>query len=151
MSVIDELIFDRTIDDVTNRTAKGKYDYVDYNRVGRAINYVANAIGGLSITAKTDWTNTDIPRTSDITAYRGYVQTIVSVVGSGYSIPTTNSAVLTITGANQIEKALYGTYNMLSRIMRWQDVNNLQETWDTLDSKYISWGEYFLKPDYEGA
>lgn len=151
MSVIDELIFDRTMDDVNGRTAKGKYDYVDYNRVGAAINYVANEIGGLGITAKIDWTNTDIPRASDITAYRGYVQTIVNVTGSGYPLPTTNSAVLTVTGANQIEKALYGTHNMISRIMRWQDVNNLQETWDTLDAKNITWGDYFIKPDYEGA
>lgn len=146
MSVIDELITDRTKEDIYEGTPKGKYDYVDYNRVGRAINYVANEIGGLSITAKTNWVNTDIPRDSDITAYRGYVQTIVDTVGSGYPVPTTNNAVLTITGANQIEQALYGTYQLVLRVMRWQDLNNLQETWDMVDLKYITWGEYFLKP-----
>lgn len=146
MSVIDDLIFDRTGSNLVTGDPKGKYDYEDYNRVGRAINYVANEIGGLGITAKTDWTNTDIPRGSDITAYRGYVQTIVDVAGTGYNLPTTNNAVLTITGANQIEQALYDTHNMLSRIMRWQDVNNLQETWDALDAKQLTWGDYFVKP-----
>ena len=146
MSVIDTLIFDRTEDNLTYGDPKGKYDYVDYNRVGEAINYVADEIGGLSITAKTDWTNADIPRESDITAYRGYVQTIVDTTGSGYKLPTTNNAVLTITGANQIEKALYYTHDLISRIMRWQDVNNLQETWDALDAKHITWGDYFVKP-----
>ena len=151
MSVIDELITDRTINNLVKGDPKGKYDYVDYNRVGAAINYVADEIGGLNINAKTNWVSTDIPEAEDITAYRGYVRTIVDVTGISNNLPYTNNDVLTITGANQIEQALVDAHNIISGIMRWQDVNNLQETWDTLDAKQLTWGNYFLKPDYEGA
>lgn len=151
MSIIDELIFDRTNDDLVKGNPKGKYDYVDYNRVGQAINYVANEIGLVGISAKTDWTNLDIPRVSDMNQYRGYIYTIRQALGMSNGWPQTNNAILTITGANQIEKLLYDAYHLSNRMMRWSDVNNLQETWDTLDAKQLSWSEYFIKPDYEGA
>lgn len=149
MSVIDTLIFNRTNSNLVAGDPKGKYDYVDYNRVGSAINYVASAIGLSGISAKTNWVNTDIPRASDINSILSDVDTIIRAVGLSNSIPTTYNNLLTITGANEVERALYDAYNMVSRIMRWQDVNNLQETWDTLDSKQITWGEHFLKPNYE--
>lgn len=145
MSIIDDLIFDRTNLDLVVGNPKGKYDYVDYNRVGTAINYVADEIGGLSITAKTDWVNTDIPRNGDITAYRGYVQTIIDSLDLSYVIPANNNDVLTISGANQLEKALYDAHNTVINIMRWNDVDELGESWDTLDAKGKKWGSYFLK------
>ena len=147
MSVIDTLIYDRTTRNLVDGDPKGKYDYVDYNRVGAAINYVATAMGITGISAKTNWVNTDIPRASDISSILSNVQTLLSMVGLSNIIPYTYNGLLTITGANQVEKALYDTYNMVSRIMRWQDVNNLQETWNTLDSKQLTWGEHFLKPE----
>ena len=151
MSVIDTLITDRTINNLVKGDPKGKYDYVDYNRVGSAINYVANEIGGLSISAKTNWKASDIPDESDMVSYKGYVQTIVSITGLSNKLPATVNDILTITGANQLEQALVDAHNIVTRIMRWQDVNNLQETWNTLDTKQLTWGNYFLKPDYEGA
>lgn len=147
MSIIDELITDRTYGDVTSGNAKGRYDYRDYNRVGQAINYVATEIGGLSITAKTDWINSDIPKNSDMTAYRGYVQTILDTTGVTRPIPTTNNAILTVSGANQIEKALYDTHYLLQNMMRWNDLDRLSESWDTLDSKQLKWGAWFPKPN----
>ena len=39
--IIDELITDRTKNDVVYGNPKGKYDFEDYNRVGEATNYVA--------------------------------------------------------------------------------------------------------------
>lgn len=147
MSIIDDLITDRTYGDVTSGSAKGRYDYRDYNRVGQAINYVAAEVGGLSINAKTDWINTDIPKNSDMTAYRGYVQTILDTTGVVRPIPTTNNAILTITGANQIEQALYDTHRLLQNMMRWNDLDRLNESWDTLDSKQLTWGAWFPKPN----
>lgn len=144
-TVIDELIFDRTVDNLQPNDPKGKYDYVDYNRVGQAVNYVANEIGGMSIVGKTDWTNTSIPRSNDMNTYRSNVQTIIDTLELPNQIPATNDAILTITGANQIEKALYDAHNIIQRIMTWNDVDALNETWDELDAKGLVWGPYFLK------
>lgn len=144
-TIIDELIFDRTNDNLTEGDPKGKYDYEDYNRVGQAVNYVAAEIGGTSIVGKTDWVNTSIPRSSDMNTYRGNVQTILDILELPNALPTTNDAILTILGANQIEKALYDAHNTVIRIMRWSDVDALNETWDELDAKELPWGPYFLK------
>lgn len=144
MSIIDELIFDRTSANLVAGDPKGKYDFQDYNRVGEAINYVANEME-LSITAKTDWGNEDIPRASDMTTYRQNVKTIIDNLEMPNKLPTTNKNILTILGANQIEKALYDAYNIAVKVMRWNDVDALNETWSELDAKNISWGSYFLK------
>lgn len=144
-TIIDELIFDRTNENLVEGDPKGKYDYVDYNRVGQAVNYVAAEIGGTSIVGKTDWANTSIPRSSDMNTYRSNVQTILDILELPNALPTTNDAILTILGANQIEKALYDAHNTVIRIMRWSDVDALNETWDELDAKELPWGPYFLK------
>jgi len=144
-TIIDELIFDRTNDNLVEGDPKGKYDYEDYNRVGQAVNYVAAEIGGTSIVGKTDWVNTSIPRSSDMNTYRSNVQTILDILELPNPLPTTNDAILTILGANQIEKALYDAHNTVIRIMRWSDVDALNETWDELDAKELPWGPYFLK------
>lgn len=145
-TVIDTLIFDRTNLNLVAGDPKGKYDYVDYNRVGQATNYVANEIGGLSITAKTDWTNEDIPRASQMTKYRQDVKTIVDHLELSHQLPTNNKNILTLLGANQLEQALYDAHTIVQRIMRWDDVDDLYETWDELDAKELVWGPYFLKP-----
>ena len=82
-----------------------------------------------------------------MTAYRGYVQTILDTTGVVRPIPTTNNAILTITGANQIEQALYDTHRLLQNMMRWNDLDRLSESWDTLDSKQLTWGAWFPKPN----
>ena len=145
MSIIDELIFDRTTANLVPGDPKGKYDYVDYNRVGEATNYVADEISGLDIDAKTDWENTTIPTDTLITDYRQNIQTILDSLSLTNSIPTTNNGVLTILGANQLEKALFDAHNIVIQIMRWNDVDTLEETWDQLDAKHLVWNEYFLR------
>ena len=55
MSVIDELITDRTEGDLYYGNPKGKYDYVDYNRIGSAINYVANEARNAGISMEDIW------------------------------------------------------------------------------------------------
>lgn len=145
MSIIDDLIFDRTTENLVPGDPKGKYDYVDYNRVGEATNYVAEEIEGLDIDAKTDWDNTTIPTDTLITDYRQNIQTIIDSLYLTNSIPSTNNGVLTILGANQIEKALFDAHNIVIRILRWNDVDSLDETWDQLDAKRLVWNEYFLK------
>ena len=60
-------------------------------------------------------------------------------------IPTANNDVLTILGANQLEKAIYDTHNLVQRVMRWSDVDELNESWETLDAKNKKWNSYFVK------
>ena len=108
--IIDELITDRTKNDVVYGNPKGKYDFEDYNRVGQATNYVAQELinGGYDVSAiaKTDWQNTDIPKDTDIEIYIGNVKAIVNALEMNNQLPTTPKNVLTILGANQIEQAL---------------------------------------------
>lgn len=147
--IIDELITDRTKNDVVYGNPKGKYDFEDYNRVGEATNYVTQELinGGydVSATAKTDWQNTDIPKDTDIEIYVGNVKAIVNALEMNNQLPTTPKNVLTILGANQIEQALKDADYIINRIMDWNDVDSLDYDWGTLDSKNINWNSYFVK------
>jgi len=57
---------------ITNRTG-GHYNATDLNRVGQAVQYVADLLNGygyqVSVGPKTDWTPEDIPRASDMAQY----------------------------------------------------------------------------------
>ena len=63
MSVIDTLVTDRTEADVTIGNAKGTYNASDLNRVGAAMNYVADRLKAHGydphISPKTDWKDDD--------------------------------------------------------------------------------------------
>lgn len=112
MSVIDELITDRTEADLYYGNPKGKYDYIDYNRLGRAINYIANEARNagiaVDITAKTDYTSTieNSPRVGDIETLFSHFVKIKEVTGLQNEIPTAVDNLLTISGANAVEKLL---------------------------------------------
>lgn len=148
-SIIDELIFDRTSENLVVGDPKGKYDYRDYNRVGQAVDYVGTELinGGydISISPKTNWANTDIPRQSQMTTYRNNVQTIVNALELSNSLPTTNKQIATILGANQLEKALYDAHDIFNRIITWDEVDQINEKWSELDAKNLKWGSYFVR------
>ena len=59
MSIMDTLITDRTQADVDARNEKGTYNASDLNRVGAAMNYVADRLRAAGydphISPKTDW------------------------------------------------------------------------------------------------
>ena len=121
MSVIDELITDRTEGDLYYGNPKGKYDYVDYNRLGRAINYVANEArnAGISmedISAKTDYTVSieNSPRVGDIQTIFAYLAKIKEVTGLQNELATAVDDLLTINGANAVEKLLKDADAVLS-------------------------------------
>lgn len=143
LSIIDYLITDRTEEDLVPGNPKGKYDYVDYNRVGEATNYVSNEIGGLDITAKTDWVRGDIPRDSQMTKYRTDIKKIIKRLALENVIPSNNHDIATILGANQLEQALVDTDELAQISMRWSDVDALNETWDELDEKELVWNDVF--------
>lgn len=145
LSIIDDLITDRTDEDLVPGNPKGKYDYIDYNRVGEATNYLSAEIGGLNITAKTDWVRGDIPRDSQMTKYRTDIKKIVDRLVLENELPTNNHDIATIEGANQLEKALKDADSIVQDLMRWSDVDDLNETWDELDAKGLVWTERFIK------
>ena len=106
------LITDRTRADVENETDKGFYNASDLNRVGAAVQYVAErfAAQGYTVTVspKTDWLASDIPTASELETYRQNIATLRALLAV---MPTTpeapdSMAGLTYTEANDIEPIL---------------------------------------------
>ena len=91
---------------------KGAYNASDLNRVGSAVNYVANRLGeqgySVEVSPKTTWQESDIPTEADMEAYRSDVKTIRSVMTVPSSTPPVpeDMAGLTYIEANNIEQIL---------------------------------------------
>lgn len=109
---ISTLVTDRTRADVENKTNKGFYNASDLNRVGAAVQYVAErfAAQGYTVTVhpKTDWTEKDIPTASELETYRQNIAALRALLAV---MPTTpeapdSMAGLTYTEANDIEQIL---------------------------------------------
>lgn len=114
------LITDRTAEDVANKTAKGFYNASDLNRVGAAVQYVAErfAAQGYTVTVspKTDWLASDIPTASELETYRQNIATLRALLAV---MPTTpeapdSMAGLTYTEANSIERILLDLDTLLT-------------------------------------
>lgn len=114
------LITDRTAGDVANKTAKGFYNASDLNRVGAAVQYVAErfAAQGYAVTVspKTDWLASDIPTASELETYRQNIATLRALLAV---MPTTpeapdSMAWLTYTEANDIEQILLDLDTLLT-------------------------------------
>ena len=73
--VLPYFIYDRTIQDVEQRTAKGYINASDLNRVERNTGIIAEYIG-IEVSVKDDWEIGDLPRTSDFCRIRENVQSI---------------------------------------------------------------------------
>lgn len=75
MSIIDTLVADRTRADVDAGNAKGIYNASDLNRVGAAMNYVADRLKAAGydphISPKTDWSDSDWVTPADQAVYLG--------------------------------------------------------------------------------
>ena len=106
------LITDRTAEDVANKTAKSFYNASDLNRVGAAVQYVAERFAAqgytVSVSPKTDWLASDIPTVSELETYRQNIATLRALIAV---MPTTpkapdSMAGLTYTEANSIEQIL---------------------------------------------
>lgn len=125
------LITDRSTSDLTllyalrnkikNRTAtpaewaewlessKGSYNATDLNRVGQAIQYLADLLNSYgysaTISPKTDWAISDIPRAADVTQYIADLNTLKNAFYGTTELPDSMNN-LTVTAANNIEKLL---------------------------------------------
>ena len=113
MSVIDTLIFDRTQNDVENKTKKGHYNSDDLNRVIEAVNYLAGVFQSYGyapgVSQQTaDWAVGQTPTQSQMQVYLGNVRALMDAleeVQFSAELPQ-SMALLSYVGANSIEAIL---------------------------------------------
>lgn len=149
MSIIETLITDRTASDAARWAAlkekglsgmtaeelaewlggmKGSYNASDLNRVGKAVQYVADRLGNvgyrLEVSPRTDWAVGDIPTSADLSAYldqlnvlRGKLNEVLAAyqTKSQYELPPTPPDMegLTFQEANDIENILKAVHDQL--------------------------------------
>lgn len=100
------LITDRTLSDVQNKTDKGYYNESDLNRVGEAVQYLADALNGygyaVTVSPKTDWVIESIPNATTMTRY---INDLVALKTAFYG--TTELPPRTVSVANIITNGNY--------------------------------------------
>lgn len=123
MSVIDTLIIDRTLADVTQRTAKGTYNAEDLNRVGEAVIYVADHLRAagydVAANAKTNWTDAEwmTPTAAkELLAGVSDLRKQFAQVNGTPLVPTSVER-MTYAEANNIERILQTIDSLLTNIM----------------------------------
>ena len=98
---------------VAGDTIYGAYNYVDLNRVGEAVDFLATLLTSLgysvSVTAKQDWSMGDIPTATQMTAYLADIAALKSIVSVSPAAPASMDG-LTYAGANAIEQILVNIY-----------------------------------------
>lgn len=110
---IDDLIFDRTAEDLRLLTDKAYIDYNDLNRVESAVkwvSYVLNRYGYRNATKnKTDWAMNEWRSESDMVRLRDNINAIRGAFFTLESTPTTPDRItyISIYQANAIEKIIY--------------------------------------------
>lgn len=101
---------------------KGAYNASDLNRVGAAVAYVAGRLNGygyaVTVTAKQDWTGSDIPTAGQMAAYLRDVAALRGAIAVMASTPPTpdSASGLTWREANDIERILLDVDELLTRM-----------------------------------
>lgn len=139
--IIDELVTNRTQADVDlvvsltkkwldgtitsaektqwNNGLKGSYNASDLNRVGQAVEYIANILNSsghpVSVTAKQNWTYTDIPDVTQMRAFLTDLSVLKSNVSGVANAVPASMDYLTYEMANNIEQLLVNVYNAIIR------------------------------------
>ena len=122
MSIMDTLITDRTQADLDARNDKGTYNASDLNRVGAAMNYVADRLRAAGydphISPKTDWAETDCPSSSAMSRYLSDLAELRGQFAQAASTPSVPSDMewLSWWEANDIEKILGDVDSLLTNI-----------------------------------
>lgn len=106
------LVTDRNNEDVLNQTQKGSYNASDLNRVGAAMQYIADRFAShgyhVDISPKTDWTTSDWPTSQSMAKYLADLAALraaLTVLASTPQVPPDMDA-LTYQEANDIEQIL---------------------------------------------
>lgn len=128
---------------------KGCRNANDLNRIEGNCAYLASLLSvTLPHTPKTNWDNETTPMQTNIqnicdnvSAIKSYFDSIVSVIMPDVpSLPINSFYKL-----NDLEKILFTIYDSYNRLMRWSDLDSLNQSWDELDAKEITWQEgYFI-------
>lgn len=106
-----------------NSDLKGFYNASDLNRVGSAMNYVANRFTESGyhpvISPRIDWTEDDIPRESDMLHYLADLTALRSVLAVMPTTPEVPEDMdgLTYQEANNIEQILLDIDSLITRMM----------------------------------
>ena len=114
------LITDRTRADVVNQTDKGFYNASDLNRVGAAVQYVAERFAAqgyaVAVSPKKDWLASDIPTASELETYRQNIATLRALLAVMKSTPETPETMrfLDYIKANNIEQILLDLDTLLT-------------------------------------
>lgn len=117
---ISTLVTDRTRADVENETDKGFYNASDLNRVGAAVQYVAERFASqgyaVTVSPKTDWLASDIPTASELETYRQNIVTLRALIAVMKSTPETPETMrfLDYIKANNIEQILLDLDTLLT-------------------------------------
>lgn len=105
---------------VTDRSAGTYYNASDLNRVGAAVQYVAERFAAqgyaVAVSPKTDWLASDIPTAAELETYRQNIAALRALLAV---MPTTpeapdSMAWLTYTEANDIERILLDLDTLLT-------------------------------------
>jgi hypothetical protein len=141
LSVEDKALFDSGL--------KACRNYIDLNRIENNCDYLGNILG-LSLTTDTSWTVSKTPLESDIQricdnvdAIKNAMQSIVPV----YIPEVPALPINTIYKMNALEEILYMVDYVYNQMIRWDDLDEINETWDELDSKQLLWQDYYLKEE----
>lgn len=113
MSIIDTLI--------TNRGSGSYYNTSDLNRVGEAVQYIADRLRqcgySAAVAPKTNWVMADIPTKAQMERYLLDVSTIRTALEAGPVPPAPRDMDdLTVDEANNIERILLAVEDALNRI-----------------------------------
>lgn len=103
---------------------KGAYNYTDLNRVGEAINRIAEELHRFgyypTVSPKINWQENDDILVADIEHYLADIEVIRSVLANLPSTPRTPAQVKTIAEANAIEQILVDKITIM---------NNTEQAW----------------------
>lgn len=117
---MENLIFDRTQNDLEQGTSKGYYNYTDLNRVEAWCEYLANLLTSysypVSVAIKKNWTMSDLPNVNDMERIRSNVNALKTAFYAYTEIPE-NLEYMTIEKANSIEKILVEIDTLISNMV----------------------------------
>lgn len=126
MSIIDTLITDRTQADVDARNEKGTYDASDLNRVGSAMNYLADRLKSAGydphISPKTDWKDDEWVDLAAQSVYLGDLSELRNQFAMMKSTPEVPPRILA-TGINTNDGLTYAWANDIEKIL--EDIDRL--------------------------
>lgn len=118
------LITDRTAEDVAQKTAKGFYNATDLNRVGAAVEYVAERFQALGydcpVSVKKDWSESDTPTAGQMKTYQQNIATLRRQIAVMQSTPGTPKTIrqLNYIRANNIEQILLDLDALIDKLIK---------------------------------